>query len=102
MPMHRRLPKKGFNNSDFAYRWAVVNVSTLEEKFAAGSEINEQTLRDAKLVKGGNWDGVKILGDGEVTKAFNVNVAKVSATAKEKIEKAGGKVVPLAPKTAGA
>jgi large subunit ribosomal protein L15 len=92
MPMHRRLPKKGFNHNAFAYKWAIVNVGTLEAKFESGAEINEQTLREAKLVKG-VWDGVKILGEGELTKKFTVTAPKVSASAKEKIEKAGGKVL---------
>jgi len=91
MPIYRRLPKKGFSNVDFAIRYATINVSTLEERFEAGAEVTEAALRAAKLVKGRNH-GVKILGDGALTKAFTVSVAKVSASAKEKIEKAGGKV----------
>ncbi len=93
MPIHRRLPKKGFNHSDFAIRYAIVNVATLDEKFADGAEVNEQALRDLGLVKGQRWDGVKILGDGNLTKKLTVNVKKVSAAAREKIEKAGGTVV---------
>ena len=96
MPIYRRLPKKGFSNVDFAIRYAVLNVGDLNEAFEEGSEISEATLRAAKLVKG-RWDGVKILGDGELSKKFTVNVDKVSATAREKIEKAGGTVsVPAA------
>lgn len=91
MPIYRRLPKKGFNNVAFALKWATLNVSTLDEVFEDGAEINEVTLREAKLVKG-RWDGVKILGNGELTKKFIVNVDRVTASAKEKIEKAGGKV----------
>jgi large subunit ribosomal protein L15 len=96
MPMHRRLPKKGFNNSSFALKFAVVNLTDLEEKFADGATVNEASLRDLKLVKGGAWDGVKLLGNGDVTKKFHVAVDKVSASAKEKIEKAGGSVTPRA------
>jgi large subunit ribosomal protein L15 len=96
MPIYRRLPKKGFNNIDFAIRYAVINVSTLEERFEAGSEVTEAALRALKLVKG-QHDGVKILGNGELSKPLTVNVDKVSASAREKIEKAGGKVVDPAP-----
>ncbi|MES2709216.1 MAG: 50S ribosomal protein L15 [Verrucomicrobiota bacterium] len=91
MPIYRRLPKKGFNNVAFGYKWAIINISTLEEAFEDGTEINEVTLREAKLVKG-RWDGVKLLGQGELTKKFTVTVDRISASAKEKIEKAGGKV----------
>jgi large subunit ribosomal protein L15 len=90
MPMHRRLPKKGFNNSSFAFHWAIVNLTDLELHFADGAVINEDALREKKLVKGGAWDGVKILGVGEITKKLTVQVDRASASAKEKIEKAGG------------
>ncbi len=100
MPMHRRLPKKGFNNSAFRFRWAVVNLSELELRFDDGATINEDALRALKLVKGGAWDGVKILSMGEVTKKFHVAVDRISAVAKEKIEKAGGTVTLNALKTA--
>ena len=89
MPIYRRLPKKGFNNAAFCYNWAGINVSTLDEVFEDGAEVNEVTLREAKLVKG-RWDGVKILGNGEITKKFIVHVDRITASAKEKIEKAGG------------
>ncbi|MDB4947340.1 MAG: ribosomal protein [Labilithrix sp.] len=100
MPMHRRLPKKGFNNSAFAYRWAEVNVSALEEVFEEGATINEESLRETKLVKGGRWDGIKILGNGDLTKKFTVVADRVSASAKEKIEKAGGTYTAKPKKTA--
>lgn len=91
MPIYRRLPKKGFNNVAFALKWATINVSTLDEVFEDGAEVNEVTLREAKLVKG-RWDGVKILGNGELTKKLTIHVDLVTASAKEKIEKAGGSV----------
>ena len=91
MPIYRRLPKKGFSNVDFAIRYAIINVGDLSEAFEDGIEINEIVLREAGLVKG-RWDGVKILGNGELTKKFTVNVNKVSESAREKIEKAGGSV----------
>jgi large subunit ribosomal protein L15 len=92
MPMHRRLPKKGFNNSAFGFKWAVVNLTDLEIKFADGDTVNEESLRAHKLVKGGAWDGVKILSMGDLTKKLTVAVDRISALAKEKIEKAGGTV----------
>ena len=91
MPIYRRLPKKGFSNVEFAIRYAIINVGDLSEAFEDGIEINEIVLREAGLVKG-RWDGVKILGNGELTKKFTVNVNKVSESAREKIEKAGGSI----------
>ncbi len=92
MPIHRRLPKKGFNNSEFALHYAIVNLADLEAKFEAGATVDETSLRAIRLVKG-RWDGIKILGNGDLSKALTVNVAKVSQTAREAIEKAGGKVI---------
>jgi large subunit ribosomal protein L15 len=91
MPLYRRIPRRGFSNAAFTTRHAIVNLSSLEKHFPAGAEIDEPALRQAGLVKG-RCDGVKILGQGDVTKAFKLSVAAVSASAKEKIEKAGGSV----------
>lgn len=88
MPLQRRLPKRGFNNI-FATQYVTVKVSDLE-KFEAGSVIDAQTLLDAGIIKK-VLDGVKVLGNGEVTKAVTVKAAAYTASAKEKIEKAGGK-----------
>jgi large subunit ribosomal protein L15 len=90
MPLIRRLPKRGFNNSAFAVRYATVNLSDLE-KFDAGTEITETVLREKGLVRG-KLAGVKILGNGELTKALTITATKVSASAREKIEKAGGSI----------
>jgi large subunit ribosomal protein L15 len=90
MPLIRRIPKRGFNNAEFKTRYAVVNVSDLEH-FDAGTTVDEQTLRAAGLIRG-SFDGVKILGSGELSKKLTITAAKVSASAKEKIEKAGGTV----------
>ena len=90
MPLIRRLPKRGFNNAAFHQTYAIVNLSDLNE-FKAGSTVNEQTLREAKLVRG-NFVGIKLLGDGELKHALNIEVDKVSAGAREKIDKAGGKI----------
>ena len=88
MPLQRRVPKRGFNNL-FATRYAVVNVSDLE-RFEDGAVVDTQALVEAGLVKK-VFDGVKVLGNGELTKKLTVTCAAFSASAKEKIEKAGGK-----------
>jgi len=91
MPLYRRLPKRGFNNKRFKKIYAVVNVGLLEDSFDEGSLINDQSLREQGIVKG-KYDGIKILGVGEVSKKFKLSVNKVSDSAKEKIEKAGGSI----------
>ncbi|MBC5787975.1 MULTISPECIES: 50S ribosomal protein L15 [Clostridiaceae] len=88
MPLQRRIPKRGFNNI-FATNYAIVNVSDLN-KFEDGAVVDTAALKEAGLVKK-VMDGVKVLGNGELTKKLTVCAAKFSATAKEKIEKAGGK-----------
>ncbi len=90
MPMARRLPKRGFTNI-FAKEYNVVNLSDLEERFESGAEVTLETLVESGLVKK-VLDGVKVLGDGDLTKALTVKVNKVSKTAAEKIAAAGGKV----------
>lgn len=87
MPLNRRLPKVGFENI-FRQTFAVVNVGDLEV-FDAGVTVDEAALR-AKLLVRGRWDGVKVLGQGRLEKKLTVKVEKFSASAKEKIEKAGG------------
>jgi len=84
-----RIPKRGFNNI-FATEYATVNVSDLESRFESGAEIDAQALVESGLVKK-LYDGVKILGNGELTKSFTVKASKFTAAAAEKIEKAGGK-----------
>ncbi|MEM9282566.1 MAG: 50S ribosomal protein L15 [Verrucomicrobiota bacterium] len=91
MPLARRLPKKGFNNAQFKTNYAIVNLSDLEVKFSDGDTVNEESLRACGLVKG-VCDGVKILGNGDVSKKLTVDVDKISAAAKEKVEKAGGSI----------
>lgn len=91
MPIFRRLPKRGFNNAQFKTVYGVVNLDSLEKSFSAGDSVNEETLRQAGLVNG-NFDGVKILGRGELSKALTITVDEVSASAREKIEKAGGTI----------
>ncbi len=88
MPLQRRIPKRGFVNK-FAKSIAAVNVGALE-KFEDGASVDTQALLDAGLVKV-CCDGVKILGNGKLTKKLNVKVAAFSDSAKQKIEAAGGK-----------
>ena len=91
MPLHRRLPKRGFNNTRFQDKIAVVNVSDLEARFEVGATINMESLKAARLVKG-TYVTVKVLGNGDLSKNLTVEGCKVSKSAQEKIEKAGGKV----------
>lgn len=91
MPLHRRLPKRGFNNKTFADKIAVVNLTHLDERFEDGATVSEETLRECGLVKG-RYDGVKLLGQGEVSKKLTIKVDYISATAREKVEAAGGSV----------
>lgn len=97
MPLVRRVPKRGFNN-----RWGksvnVVNVGQIDAAYAAGEEVNLETLAAKNLAKG-RFDLLKILGDGELTKKLKISAHRFSKTALEKIEKAGGEVVILPGKT---
>jgi large subunit ribosomal protein L15 len=92
MPLIRRLPKRGFNNAAFHAIYAIVNLSDLNE-FKAGTVVNEELLRESKLVRG-DVAGIKILGDGELKHALKIEADKVSESAKAKIEKAGGTIIP--------
>jgi large subunit ribosomal protein L15 len=89
MPLQRRVPKRGFNNPS-RKRYAEVNVRELE-RFAADTVVDESILRQSGLVRGA-WDGVKILGTGQVTRPLVVKVHRYSGTAREKIEAAGGRI----------
>lgn len=88
MPLYRRVPKKGFTNI-FRTEYATVNVGQLEV-FDNGTVVTAAMLKEAKIIRK-TLDGVKVLGNGELTKALTVQVAAFTASAKEKIEKAGGK-----------
>jgi len=90
MPLVRRLPKRGFNNAAFNAKALAINVAVLEKKFEAGAEITVETLAAAGLTDN-KKPLVKILGTGDLTKKFTVKVP-CSASAKAKIEKAGGTV----------
>ena len=89
LPLYRKLPKRGFKNR-FAVNYAIVNVEALN-KFENGAVVDLEALKAAKLVRK-ELDGVKILGNGELTKKLTVKATVFSATAKEKIEAAGGKI----------
>lgn len=88
MPYIRRLPKRGFNNAQFKTIFAIVNLADLND-FEDGTVINEATLREKGLIRG-RFDGIKILGNGELTRKLTFSVCKISASAAEKIQKAGG------------
>ena len=88
LPLYRKLPKRGFKNR-FAVNYSVVNVAALN-RFEDGAVVDAEALKAAKLVRK-ELDGVKILGNGELTKTLTVKATVFSATAKEKIEAAGGK-----------
>lgn len=93
MPLFRRIPKRGFVNS-FADVVASVNIRDLDREFSAGEEVNIQTLQGRNLAKR-TFDQLKILGTGELTKALKVTAHQFSASAKAKIEQAGGSVTVL-------
>lgn len=88
MPLQRRIPKRGFNNI-FAKKIVAINVSDLN-KFEDAAEVDAQALVNAGIVKK-EYDGIKILGNGEISKKLTVKVAAYSESAKQKIEAAGGK-----------
>ena len=88
MPLQRRIPKRGFNNI-FAKKIVSINVSALEA-FEDGAEVTALALAEKGIVKKAN-DGIKILGNGNLTKKLTVKVAAFSESAKKKIEAAGGK-----------
>ena len=88
MPLQRRIPKRGFNNI-FAKEIAIVNVSAIDEKFEEGTIVDIEALKNAGLIKD-ELDGVKVLGNGEITKKLTIKANAFSAGAKAKIEAAGG------------
>ncbi|MGE4497807.1 MAG: 50S ribosomal protein L15 [Deferribacterales bacterium] len=92
MPLTRRLPKRGFNNAKFATVYEIVNLEDINNRFKDGDEVNILTLKEKGLARG-NKDGIKVLGDGELSKKLKFDVEKVSAAAAEKIKAAGGEIV---------
>ena len=89
LPLYRKLPKRGFNNARFGKQYAVVNVQTLN-MFDDGATVDAAALIEKGIIST-VFDGVKVLGNGEITKNLTVKAAIFSATAKAKIEAAGGK-----------
>lgn len=94
LPLHRRLPKRGFHNP-FKKTYAILNLAVLD-RFEAGARVTPEALKEAGLVKG-FFDGVKILGDGVLSKALHVSAHKFSQSAIRKIEAAGGRaeIIPI-------
>lgn len=92
MPLYRKLPHRGFNSANFRTEIAIVNLGDLESLDAAITEVNAGVLADNGLVRKGETQ-VKILGNGEITRAFKVTAAKFSESAKAKLEKAGGQAI---------
>ena len=93
MPLYRRIPKRGFNNK-FAYQVGEVNVGDLDAVYEAGEEVSPASLK-AKDLANYRYDILKVLGHGEITKKLKVVAHRFSATAREKIEKAGGQIIEL-------
>lgn len=88
-PLFRRLPKRGFSNARFKTTYAVINLSDLD-KFEDGATVTPELLKEMGLIKQ-SLDGIKVLGNGTLTKKLNVKAHKFSSVAKEQIEKLGGK-----------
>ena len=93
MPLYRKLPHRGFNNYNFRAAYATVNVGDLAKLDASIAEVNAAVLAKAGLVRDIDDAQLKILGDGELARALKITAAKFSASAKEKIEKAGGQAI---------
>lgn len=91
MPLLRRIPKRGFNNEQFATVYEIVNLDDINERFEADETVNCATLKERGLVKG-NKDGIKVLGDGDITKKLKFEIDKISKSAADKVEKSGGSV----------
>ena len=92
MPLYRRIAHRGFSNYPFKKEFSIINVCILNEVFESGETVDKDSLVSKGLIDSAKV-AVKILGNGELTKKLTVNVDKVSASAKTKIEAAGGSVV---------
>jgi len=90
MPLYRRLAHRGFSNHPFKQEWQIVNLGEIEKRFEAGETVDFASLRKKKIIKGS--DPVKILANGNFSKKLSFKVDGISASAKEKVEKAGGDV----------
>ena len=96
MPLHRRLPKRGFTNI-FKRVWAEVNLTRLEELFEAGTAVTPEVLVEKGLVRKSLMKSIAVLGKGELSKSLNITAHRFSESAKNKIEAAGGKAEVIAP-----
>jgi large subunit ribosomal protein L15 len=94
MPLHRRVPKRGFHNL-FRVEYAVVNLDAIAARFDAGAVVTPESLRERGLVKGAASQPVKVLARGEISKALTVRAHKFSGKAAEKIAAAGGAAEPI-------
>ena len=92
MPLYRKLPHRGFNNYEHRTEIAIINVGDLASLDASVTDVNAEILASSGLIRSGE-KAVKILGDGELSRALNVTAAKFSASAKSKIEAAGGQAI---------
>ena len=90
IPLYRKLPKRGFTNSLFKKEYAIINLETLDKLFNDGDAVSMETLLEKGVIRK-ELNGLKVLGRGEITKKLTVKAAIFSASAKEKIEAAGGK-----------
>lgn len=97
MPLYRRVPKSGFSNKDFARRFDYVNIGTLDKIFKSGEEVTPETLKKSGAIH--DISSVKVLANGELTKALKVSAHGFSKTAKAAIEKAGGSVTVIEKKS---
>jgi large subunit ribosomal protein L15 len=93
MPLHRRLPKRGFTNI-FKKRWLEISLVSLEQHFEADEEVTPEVLHDRGLIKKAKYDLV-VLGNGEISKPLRVSAHRFTKSAREKIEKAGGAAVQI-------
>jgi large subunit ribosomal protein L15 len=91
MPLHRRMPKRGFSNATFKKKFSTINVSDLE-KFEKGSKVGPEQLLEKRVIRRLAQNGLRVLGDGQVDRALHVSAHYFTESAKEKITKAGGTV----------
>lgn len=96
-PMHRRMPKRGFTNGMFRKEFAIVNVGDIDAKFETNATVDMPAVKKTRLVVG-TFDGLRILGEGDVTKKLTVTANHFSASAKQKIEAIGGTCNVIAPR----
>lgn len=92
MPLTRRIPKRGFKNALFKKVYSIVNIATLESNFDNGAVVNAEVLREKGIISKIEEYGLKVLGDGELTKSLTVQAKKFTESAAKKITEAGGKV----------